>query len=59
MSATHEPAGAAMYPAILRLMGDSASARAEHSRSFSVKKKQEYHAAAGESGFHRVIPKWG
>jgi hypothetical protein len=37
MSEKHEPAGAAMYPALPRLAGDIASGRAEEPRSFSRK----------------------
>ncbi|MFP4438157.1 MAG: hypothetical protein ACLFVO_12985 [Chloroflexaceae bacterium] len=62
MSEKHEPAGAAMYQAILRLAGDITSGRAEetilfdkkfaHSANFLSNKIKMYHAAAGESGFH-------
>jgi len=41
MSEKHEPAGAAMYPAILRLTGDIAAGRAEHARSLFTKKFTE------------------
>jgi hypothetical protein len=60
---THEAAGATMYQAIPDLAGGIASGRTEdptlfhkkiHNVNFFVKKKQKYHAAAGESGFHRV-----
>jgi hypothetical protein len=63
MSEKHEPAGAAMYPAILHLAGDMASDRAEHAQSFHknihsvnvfVNKKKAYQAAAGESGHDRA-----
>ncbi|MFP4436634.1 MAG: hypothetical protein ACLFVO_05260 [Chloroflexaceae bacterium] len=63
MSENREMTSADMYQALPRLTGIIASDRAEEIRSFSqkssqreffVKKKKEYHAAAGESGFHLV-----
>jgi hypothetical protein len=65
MSEVHEPAGAAMDPAILRLAGDIAPARAENSQSCSQKnsryeffceqeKRVPCCAAAGESDHSRA-----
>ncbi|MFP4439586.1 MAG: hypothetical protein ACLFVO_20275 [Chloroflexaceae bacterium] len=63
MSEHRKTANAAMDQTLPHLAGDIASGRAEEIRSFSqkftlwifsVKKKRDYHAAAGESGFHWV-----
>jgi hypothetical protein len=63
MSEHREPANAAMQQALPPNAGDIASGMAEHSRSCSQKNSQReffceqektYHAAAGETGFHRV-----
>jgi hypothetical protein len=63
MSEKRETANADIQQTIPGLTGDIASGRAEDSRSFSqknsrceffVKKKQKYHAAAGDSAVHRV-----
>jgi hypothetical protein len=63
MSEQRETANTDMYQAIPRLAGDIASGRAEETRSFSqnnsrcelfCEKEKTYHAAVGESGFHRV-----
>jgi hypothetical protein len=63
MSEKRETANAAMYPAIPCLTGNIASGTVEETRSFAQKnsrceffcaKEKTYHAAAGETGFHRV-----
>jgi hypothetical protein len=64
MSETREPANADMDQAILCLTRDIASGRVEENISFAqkrctlcnifVQKHKKYHAAAGDSAFHRM-----